>query len=1475
MGLKAKRAKFWVSMALTAAMMIQSVSAVGAAETNGVQSVVLPVLNETKYENDGGTPRANNFDSQHLGVWIKGGTTFEIRQKNTSFGKSVKLKLRNNDSETEVETDIPANGNWVTLTAKVDSVPFIVSQVGDVNKKPEVEFKTANTYELPVYSRGEDEKAFFDEWNTSKAPYAVYECESVVMLVPECDKYANRFGTLEDLFDFYDGMLNQYNSFAGLSKDAQEPWNKLSGSRFLIKANKHGAGLGYYGGNEVAQNDTTMSDFLKYGWLINHEIGHGYMSFGGIDTGEVWNNIFGYYYQMTFRGGSEWLSMADSDRSDYEGHRASGGYSGGDYRDRLYFWVNMLDKIGPQKSFSYMYKTFRYNQYHGIGNDTSGPDMYARYLTEGSGYNVAAYFDLWGLNISDSMKSQLMQEGMYENVYPLVNLVGSASEADSLKAGLGIDSGYKLVTTNEIQKQANAPSGKVKFTLDDNAYSALKNKEIKLTDGVRVVDTVNVTGKSMEKDLKIGVYSVLLPDSGGQNISCPAYVVVKSGGQAPCEISCTDNVLLDFASDTFVYRGLYDVKYFTAVTHMEDPSNMTVEVEKLNVKPHEILASYLPGNYSSFIVKDEQGNEIYGSRHAGGDDTAEKRTVEIRPGYTIRAYHYEHTDRLSANSTYAPSYSLKGSERTTDYLVTEKGLCRITAPALTDEQKTNRLYDVVCSYMDDLKKRFSQASFKNRSRMVAEKASVMKAYETFSESQKNDFAEKYRGYFPFEADVSWTVDKIADKTYTGSPIVPTLTVKAGNKTLVKGTDYDVTFQNNTDVGTAKATIVGKGTYEGHVDEATFVILPKTGASLNIVLEKNSVIYTGGEKLPKATVTCDGATLTQGVDYTILYTNNVNVGTAKVSVKGIGNYEGSSAESSFSITKGKLQMDVVLAHDSYVYTGSRISPEVTVMSGGRELTNGVDYLVFYESNTNVGTGKVTVSAFGDNYADSSVVKNFTIKERTAPAPIGATEFSNWKIELGGISDWIFSKIDVNLESGKVTVNEEAGQAHYVFTTTYSSVGIYDLDGNYTELIKRRGNESAGKVSGVEYPIGEGYKIEIFHEEYQNADRAKIYASSDSSVTLPMAGKTTLYEVTKYGLKRISPSPSGDKEAEENFYSFLNTYMSNLVKENESSKQKFELQGNLVTEKAKVNKSVALLSAEKKAKFTSDYSGLYPFDAGHHYGNNRVCTVCGDVLAKSEQTEKPNVTGGVEEIRGTTAAMEYTSNPNGGQWKTCTAGSTTVTEGTWYVRLKETEDKLAGQAVTVKVERSVGSMSVIGEGSFEDRHIGYTDSATAEFTVKNTGNRQLSGIQVALEGSGKDSYVLNASAQKSTLNAGDSFTFTVQPKPGLAPGVYEAAVKISGQDGIGKSVSLRFTVTDHKFKDHYCEICKEGDALTKVKRGDINRDGKVDLLDLRLLLRKICKKANFNEEQMYIADMTEDGSVDLLDLRKMLRKICGKE
>jgi len=149
--------------------------------------------------------------------------------------------------------------------------------------------------------------------------------------------------------------------------------------------------------------------------------------------------------------------------------------------------------------------------------------------------------------------------------------------------------------------------------------------------------------------------------------------------------------------------------------------------------------------------------------------------------------------------------------------------------------------------------------------------------------------------FANNADIK--IAAIPDQVYTGERIRPDVTVTWKGKELVKGTDYTVSCQNNLKVGTALAAIKGKGNFTGTAG-TTFRIIRKSIAAAEIGGLKDRA-YTGKYIKPAVKVKVDNKVLKKGRDYKLVFKNNKSVGTAKVTVQGIGNYKGSRTKT-FSI-----------------------------------------------------------------------------------------------------------------------------------------------------------------------------------------------------------------------------------------------------------------------------------------------------------------------------------------------------------------------------------------------------------------------------------------------------------------------------------------------------------------------------------------------------------------------------------------------
>lgn len=107
---------------------------------------------------------------------------------------------------------------------------------------------------------------------------------------------------------------------------------------------------------------------------------------------------------------------------------------------------------------------------------------------------------------------------------------------------------------------------------------------------------------------------------------------------------------------------------------------------------------------------------------------------------------------------------------------------------------------------------------------------------------------------------SATIDPITAETYTGSEIKPEPSVKDGTTTLVKGKDFNCSYNANTNAGTAEVTVTGMGNYQG-TKTANFTI-NKAIQTITVPTVPPTVAMTASLNLNDyCSSNADGATLT--------------------------------------------------------------------------------------------------------------------------------------------------------------------------------------------------------------------------------------------------------------------------------------------------------------------------------------------------------------------------------------------------------------------------------------------------------------------------------------------------------------------------------------------------------------------------------------------------------------------------------------
>lgn len=308
-------------------------------------------------------------------------------------------------------------------------------------------------------------------------------------------------------------------------------------------------------------------------------------------------------------------------------------------------------------------------------------------------------------------------------------------------------------------------------------------------------------------------------------------------------------------------------------------------------------------------------------------------------------------------------------------------------------------------------------------------------------------------------------------TYTGNELTQTVTVTVNGKTLTVGTDYTVSDLTGTEPGSYPVTVAGTGNYTGEVTKS-FTISKAQISSAAITYDAGPYGYTGKEWKPEVAVSFNDAALTADTDYTVSYENNINAGTAKIIITGIGDHFTGSTEKTFTINSAEISGCTFAPIADVTYNTKAHTPEVTVAISGRTLEADKDYTVSSASNVNAGTATVTVTGKGNFtgsanttftiakadlnlsvYTISSLCTETEVKTSTLPsnfflADETETGFSIALTAAGG--DAIFTQEPAVVDGENMItyqLNGGTGEATFNVTVTPVSVnykaGTYDL------------------------------------------------------------------------------------------------------------------------------------------------------------------------------------------------------------------------------------------------------------------------------------------------------------------------------------------------------------------------------------------------------------------------------------------------
>lgn len=334
---------------------------------------------------------------------------------------------------------------------------------------------------------------------------------------------------------------------------------------------------------------------------------------------------------------------------------------------------------------------------------------------------------------------------------------------------------------------------------------------------------------------------------------------------------------------------------------------------------------------------------------------------------------------------------------------------------------------------------------------------------------------------------------------------------------------------------------GKWTFQ--TDGATVKRVCATDAShteskdLSVTLDKTSYGYSGAENKPSVTVKAGDAALTLGTDYTVSYQNNVNKGTATVTVTGKGGYAG-SVEKTFAITAKSLTATAATA-TSRAYDGTAsVAVTAVALEGvvdGDDVAVDTADLKGTVSSPNVSEEPyetVTLQGLtltGDKAANYTLDQvnvtlpaSVTISKATAPAATpGSFNIAN---SLEKTYNYLLSLLCPQLNQPSVTENrKDWGERSYsIESVEFTQDGYYTEDTAYID----RAEENAQYVNRLYLPIlfnaathtGQvgTVTVKISSTNYEDfTNTVKIIASNKTAVTFEgIAAPDKVYDGRPY-------------------------------------------------------------------------------------------------------------------------------------------------------------------------------------------------------------------------------------------------------------------------------------------------------------------------------------------------------------------------
>ncbi|EMG29240.1 enhancin family protein [Listeria fleischmannii subsp. fleischmannii LU2006-1] len=947
------------------------------------------------------------------------------------------------------------------------------------------------------------------------------------------------FKNLDELIIHYKNLFKAYNNTAGF--DESTPLNRNSSNRYFLKADAHGAGGAYYGGNWTAMTSTSVGSWLKEGdWGQLHEIGHGYQAgfdSRGMYTGEVFNNLYGVEYQYKLYGKQAdelgWLFDYGRKERVENGLYTSlieqnGTYHSVGVREKLVFLSLLRQKAGNE-ALTKLYQGYRVvaNQSGFNRSDYLLPDLFNQYYSENSHLDFTPVFEKWGVQVKPN-QSELNRTKGYPAVASLAHVVPQNKLADArnlLDSNLLITSNFEMITNDEI-----APlnlKGNLTINFQADKMSELYGNEIRLRDGNKIVQEKVISGNSIQfSNVPNGVYSIEVVGTNMKDyIFDTKYVYVKEKeNQASLTFSKLNAA--SFHNQEIQLLGLGDELFANFTVSGQ---NNTAKVSILTSSPHYFFANR---KYAEVTVTNTSNEVVYHQILEGTNAPVETKEFPFNEGDRVEIYHVE-PSRLKSKE------NIVDNTRTTNtWVMTKWGL--VNQQLHNDAEKE---YEKQLSDLGD--KLLKEDSLKNASSSLSDDKKIfISSVQYLKEPVKSEFEQKYAALLPDKLkgqDFQYVFKGLGDHLVTKMNVslskgVVTIETPENKPHVYFNKPYaNITIYNKYGIEKYNQDFVGTTNYpsnkgEVNIEKGDYIrVHHEEGEARLSVQNRSNYVFLDRAKNLTFQVEKDGLKAVDSIPAPIAETGD----NFQFMLTGLGDHLVSKLD--ISLSNGTATI-VTPENKPHIYFNKTYAA-ITIYNkyGGEKYNQDFVGTTNYPSSTKQvklvkgdfikvyheegGSHRLAVQNKNNNLflekAKTTIYRvgeNGLEKVSLSEIPVQSADISpDFLYTFKGLGDNTFLTMNVSLEDMEASVNIRAGRPHVYFSNQYAAITILDKENHekYKQSFVGTTNYGA-KVDKVKLEVGDLIKVE--HQEAQ----ARLSIQNQMNHLSLEKNKTVTYRVTENGL-----------------------------------------------------------------------------------------------------------------------------------------------------------------------------------------------------------------------------------------------------------------------------------------------------------------------------------------------------------------------